>query len=294
MSRRAACIGRRAARQRGFGLAELMVAAALGLLLTLVAATMLVATNVSYLNTGASTRVDDSGRFALAILGQAIRQAGYAPGAAGHAAAAGVDEPAPITGLDAASLNARGSATDDPLPSDANGSDVLAIHFKGSPDGATINCAGFEEVGDHAWSIFYIAEAGDGEAELRCKYRGVHGWAADAIVRGVDSFQLLYGIDTDTPRDGIPNQYLSASAIAARDDTIEPRDRAQQSYWRRVAAVRVALSLHGEFGSRPPGSPLQRHELFEGQPPLDEATLPVALQRRARRVFTATYAVHNP
>ena len=47
------------------------------------------------------------------------------------------------------------------------------------------------------WSIFYVAANGDGEAELRCKYRGASGWGADAIVRGVDSFQVLYGVDTD-------------------------------------------------------------------------------------------------
>jgi type IV pilus assembly protein PilW len=292
-----AALARHRLGQCGFGLAEVMVASAVGLLLTLVAAAMLIAANASYLNTGASTRVDDSGRFALAILAQAIRQAGYGGGSGGPPI-----DPAPIIGLDAASLSAHGAGIDHPLPSDANGSDVLAIHFTGSADGATVNCAGFQESGEHAWSIFYVAEAGDGEAELRCKYRGASSWASDAIVRGVDSFRLLYGVDTDTPRDGVANQYLSASAIKALDEALEPvgataeeraSNRALSSYWRRVVAVRVSLLLHGEFASRPAGSPLQRYELLEGEPPIDEATLPDALQRRVRRVFTATYAVRN-
>ncbi len=292
-------------RQHGFSLAEVMVASTVGLLLTLVATAMLLAANASYLNTGASTRVDDSGRFALAILAQSIRQAGYDDNAA-QASGPGVPtavEPLAIAGLDAASLPAHGAAIDHPLPPEANGSDVLLIHFTGSADGATVNCAGFDEKGQHAWSIFYVAKADDGEAELRCKYKGASSWASDAIVRGVDSFQVLYGIDTDTPRDGVANQYLTASAIAALDGAIDPaggtaderdRGRALKSYWRRVVAVRVALLLHGEFGSRPAGSLLQRYELFEGEPAVDEIKMPAPLQRRVRRVFTATYAVRNP
>ena len=292
------------ARQSGFSLAEIMVASTVGLLLTLVATTMLLAANASYLNTGASTRVDDSGRFALAILAQSIHQAGYHDDAGNASGGPGmpVIEPAAITGLDAANLPAHGASIDHPLPPEANGSDVLLIHFTGSADGATVNCAGFDETGEHAWSIFYVAKADDGEAELRCKYKGASSWASDAVVRGVDSFQVLYGIDTDTPRDGIANQYLTASTIAALDGDIDPagataeerdRDRAQKSNWRRVVAVRVALLLHGEFGSRPPGSLLQRYELFEGEPAVDEAMMPAPLQRRVRRVFTATYAVRN-
>ena len=269
-------------RQRGFGLAEVMVAMLLALLLTLTAASMLVAANASYLNTGANTRLDDSGRFALAMLGLALRQAGYD--------AVGAPAPPGITALDAASLKATSPGIDGPLVSTVNGSDVLSTHFSGSADGAIINCAGFEETGEHAWSIFYVAEAGDGEAELRCKYKGGKNWASDAVVRGVDSFQLLYGLDTDTPPDGIANQYLTAAAITLLDAGLAPMD--PKSHWRQVVSARVALLLHGEAGSRPAGDVLRRYELFAGQV-LDEAALPVPLQRRVRRVFSATYTVRN-
>ncbi|MGO4380768.1 PilW family protein [Pseudoduganella sp. RAF53_2] len=266
-------------RQCGFGLAEAMIAAALSLFLTLVASTMLIAANANYLNTGAASRVDDSGRFALAIIGQAVRQAGY-----------GDSDTAAFAGLDAASIKENTSAIDEPQPA-INGSDVLLVHFAGSADGAMVNCAGFEEAGPHAWSIFYVGKAADGEAELRCKYKGASNWAADAIVRGVDSFQLLYGLDTDEPQDGIPNRYLTADAINAMDAATAAAGT-PKSNWRRVASVRVALLLHGEFGSRPGGPPMH-YALFEGGPVVDEASLPTPLQRRARRVFTATYAVRN-
>lgn len=269
-------------RQRGFGLIELMISMLVGLLLTLFAAALLVVANASYLNTGANTRVDDSGRFALSLLGMALHQAGYDAVAA----------PAPpgVTGLDAASLKATSPGMDGALPVAVNGSDVLSVHFKGSPDGATINCAGYEEDGEHAWSIFYVAEAADGEAELRCKYKGEKNWASDAVVRGVDSFQVLYGLDMDTPRDGIPNLFVNANVVRALDAGVAPSDA--RSHWRRVVAVRVVLLLHGEFGSRPFGDPPVKYELSDGQT-VDEALLPPRLKLRVRRLFAATYVVRN-
>jgi type IV pilus assembly protein PilW len=104
------------------------------------------------------------------------------------------------------------------------------------------------------WSIFYVATGTDGVAELRCKYRGATAWKAEGVVRGVDSMQVLYGLDTDTPADGRPNSYETASAIDARDaalslsgadDEARARDLNRKTHWKRVCAVRVSLLLHG-------------------------------------------------
>jgi type IV pilus assembly protein PilW len=126
-------------------------------------------------------------------------------------------------------------------------------------------------------------------------------------VRGVDSFQVLYGLDTDSPADGVPNQFLNARAIGALDAALPPlgataaeraRSLERRSHWRRVVAVRVALLLHGEAGSRQ-GSLPTSYELFGDSVPgdsgtrIDEATLPRALQLRVRRVFSTTVALRN-
>jgi len=312
-------------KQGGFGLVEAMAAVVIGLLLALAGSALLLGANASYLNTGANTRIDDGGRFALALIGAAVRQAGHDPQAGLAAVAASAPATAPATvpalpgiaGLDAASLKATSPGMQGALAASVNGSDVLSTHFRGNSDGATINCAGFDEIGEHGWSIFYVAEGGDGEAELRCKYKGEKNWASDAVVRGVDSFQVLYGLDTDTPADGVADQYVTANVVNALDTEDEAAKpgwpglgKAEataataaagaadatggggESHWRRVVAVRVALLLHGEFGSRPPGDPLRRYELLDGEF-IDEATLPPPLQRRARRVFIATFAVRN-
>ena len=287
------------AHQRGLAMAEVLVAMALSLLVALAAASLLHAANGDFLHNGANTRVDDSGRFALAIIGQSLRQAGY-PGEPGAAAAA-APAPLAVEGRDAASVATDADGLGAARPA-INGSDALAIRYAPAAiagaegGGAMLNCAGFPAApGEWAWSIFYIAQASDGIAELRCKYKGEGGWGSDAVVRGVDAFQVLYGIDTDSPRDNIANLYLTASGIDALDATLPAPERATRPNWRRVTTVRIALLLHGEPGSRG-GGPPGIYELLPGADPdarIDEASLPEPMRRRARRLFTATVALRN-
>ncbi|MYN05552.1 pilus assembly protein PilW [Pseudoduganella sp. DS3] len=281
--------------QRGLAVAEVMIAMALSLLVVLVAATLLHASNADFLFNGANTRLDDNGRFALAIIGQSLRQAGFRgePGAA-----AGPLAPLAVEGRDSASVATKAYGMG-AAQAAVNGSDVLAIRF--SPTaiagaGAMLNCAGFPaDAGEWAWSIFYVAKASDGVAELRCKYQSEHSWGADAVVRGVDAFHVLYGVDTDSPRDGMPNLFLTASALNALDAALPPAEQAMQPNWRRVVSVRIALLLHGERGSRP-GMLLSSYALLPGADPaahVNEAALPSSMQHRTRRVFGATVALRN-
>ena len=281
-------------RQTGLAVTEVLIAMALSLLVVLAAASLLHASNGDFLHNGANTRVDDNGRFALAIIGQALRQAGY-PGEPGEQSAAGT--PIAVDGRDAASVASNSNGLGTALPA-INGSDAIAIRYApaaigGAAGGAMLNCAGFPSAsGEWAWSIFYVARASDGIAELRCKYKGENGWGSDAIVRGVDAFHVLYGIDTDSPRDNIPNLYLAASGIDALDAALPASERVMRPYWQRVTSVRFALLLHGERGSRT-GYALGGYELLPGVR-IDEASLPEPMQRRARRLFTATVALRNP
>ncbi|SFG79154.1 type IV pilus assembly protein PilW [Duganella sp. CF458] len=288
------------AQQHGLAMTEVLIAMALSLLVALAAASLLHAANGDFLHNGANARIDDSGRFALSIIGQSLRQAGY-PGEPG-AAAAGPSSPLAIDGRDAASLATNAEGLGDAQAS-VNGSDALAIRYAATEivgataGGAMLNCAGFPaDPGEWAWSIFYIARASDGVGELRCKYKGENGWGSDAVVRGVDAFHVLYGIDMDSPRDNIPNLYLTASGIDALDAMLPAADRMLRPHWRRITSVRIALLLHGERGSRS-GNRLSSYELLPGADPgarIDEAGLPAPMQHRARRMFTATVALRNP
>jgi type IV pilus assembly protein PilW len=287
-------------RQQGLAVAEVLVAMALSLLVALTAASLLHASSGDFLHNGANTRIDDNGRFALAIIGQALRQAGYR----GEPGAAAVAPPTPalaIEGRDAASVATNAEGLGDALPA-INGSDALAIRYApaaivgAAAGGAMLNCAGFPaDPGEWAWSIFYLARASDGVAELRCKYKGENGWGSDAVVRGLDAFHVVYGLDTDSPRDNVPNLYLAASGIDALDATLPAPERAMRPHWRRVTSVRIGLLLHGERGSRARDRPAS-FRLLPGADPdarIDEASMPEPMRYRARRLFAATVALRN-
>ncbi|CAN7471555.1 PilW family protein [Pseudoduganella sp. LjRoot289] len=307
----------------GLGLVEMLVAMAVGVLVTLVASALLVNASANYVHHTESARLNDNGRYALAIIGQAVRQAAFINwDGTGAPPATRPEASANIAGLDAASVPRGSDGMEDPLPGSVNGSDVLALRYSGSgaagADGSVLNCAGFgiaaaatEE--QRGWSIFYVAVGGDGEAELRCKYKGERSWGSDAIVRGVDSFQVLYGLDTDTPADGVPNRYLSAGAIAALDADLlldgataaaKAQDLNRKTWWKRVTTVKVALLLHGDPHSRMGGEPA-RYDLHgsayadamgngDAGVRIEESQLSAEQRQRVRRVFETAIALRNP
>jgi type IV pilus assembly protein PilW len=300
-------------RQAGMTLVEMMIALAIGLVVVLGAGQLLGVANKAYAVQVDNAGLDDSGRYALELMARAVRQAAHvdpnqlALAVPGAAAAM----PARLSGLDAQSLNRTTPGIDNPLADAANGSDVLAVRFPGAGpgagDGSVLDCAGFAVgQGEQGWSIFYVANNADGEAELRCKYHGAANWSADAVVAGVDSFQVLYGIDTDTPRDGAANRYVNAAAIRALDTALlatalPPPAFQCQTWWKRVVSVRVSLLLHGARPIRATSGsdeyqlfgPYHAHDAADGDPGtvLREAELPPALRQRERRLFSMTVAV---
>ena len=300
----------RCGRERGLTLVEMLVALTVGLAVVLGAGRLLGLASEAYAAQMEAAAIDDGGRYALDLIGRAVRQAAWV-----DPAQEGVDLavlPARLAGLDARSLARTTPAIDAPQPDAANGSDVLALRFPGAGaapdgDGSVLNCAGFAHAeGEEGWSIFYIARNADGEAELRCKYQGTSSWSADALVSGVDGFQVLYGVDTDTPRDFVANRYLNAAAIAGLDAALglgaDVEALHRQTYWKRVVSVRIGLLLHGARPARREGGSLGYALLGPGYAPsgavdadpgslLHEADMPAMLRARERRLFTATVAV---
>ena len=300
--------------QTGLSLAELTVALLLGLLAALAAGSMLVAANRSFGAHASGAALEEGGRFALELIARAARQSAYI-NLDRDAAGEPLDTmPARVMGLDARTLERGSPGMDDPQPAVANGSDVLAVRFAGSGpapngDGSVLSCAGFPVHADEdGWSIFFVANSAMGTPELRCKYRGNSGWSADALVAGVDSFQVLYGVDTDG--DGIPNGYLNATAVHTLDGAIVPagstdaaraRDLNRRSHWKHVVSIKVALLLHGDEAS---GGPLASTEyrLFgpaysgAGDPgtSVREADMERSMRQRERRLFATTVVLRNP
>ncbi|WP_215405437.1 PilW family protein [Janthinobacterium sp. JC611] len=313
-------------RHRGISLLELLVALSLGALLMLAASTMLLAASGSYGDQSASARLDDNGRYALDTIARAVRQTAYVNWDSSAAPVAHADDDsANIAGLDAHSLGKNSEGISGALPDALHGSDVLALRYYGAGkeaggDGSVLNCAGFgvgaaQTEAQRGWSIFYVAQGADGEGELRCKYRGANGWGADAVIRGVDAFQVLYGLDTDTPPDGVANRYVNASmldaydaalVLAGADAAARQRDFYRRTHWKRVASVRVALLLHGEVGQADKMAELgpARFDLF-GQAYAEahgagdtgvriaRASLPAATRSRLRQLAQTSIMLRN-
>lgn len=305
-------------RQGGLSAAELMVAMAIGALVTLLAVSLLLVSNANAVAQADVASVDDAGRYALGAIERAVRQTGFTDlSDASAAALADPAAPPAVYGLDAASLSSATPAVASPRPAVANGSDILALRFSGSGsgagDGSAVTCAGFSVgAAQQGWSIFYVATSAAGDTELRCKYKGAKGWSADAVIGGVDSFQVLYGIDTDAAGDGVANNFISAGQVNLMDHALpvegdsaleQARSRMRRSTWRRVASVRVALVLRGAHNSVNARARDVWHLFGEAYSTasgsgdegtqLTNAAFTPTLRQRERRMFTTTISLRN-
>ena len=200
----------------GVALPELMVALAIGLVLILAASALLMLARSSYLLIDDRARIEESGRYAIEIISQAVRQAGYRDWSAAGAVETGW---LAVAGLDARSLKDASDGIGGPYGAAVNGSGDMAMK----------NCAGASVPADGpgaGWSIFYLANDSLGEPELRCKYRTASGWNSDALVRGVDGFQVLYGLDGNENGSGSRHGLKHDASHASRPPQTQVAPRA--------------------------------------------------------------------
>ncbi len=304
--------------QQGVTLIELLVASATGLLVLAAGAALLLSSKAAYIAHDEHGRLQESGRHALLLLSRAVRQAGYEPW--DQAAGPMLNLPslsAAVRGLDARSLKAATVALAQPMASAVNGSDVLALRFFGAGadtvDGSMLNCAGFavpasaDQEHGRGWSIFFVGKDQSGEPELRCKYQGKTSWNSEAMVRGVESFQVLYGLDSDA--DGLPNQFLNASALDRLDQELEGTAGVpdvvtfnQRTHWKRVVALKLSVLMRSGKGLS--GRSPRQHALFgpahaaalgasDSGTVIDEDALSLAERSRLRQVFSTTVYLRN-
>ena len=309
----------------GVTLVELMIAMALGMAIVLLATSLLLSTRSAYSAQSDEARIEETGRYAIETLSHAVRQASFENWDKADAPVVTTAAMSPnLAGLDARSLRAGTPGIEDPVTASVNGSDVLAVRFFGAGsgmegDGSIVNCAGFgvaavtaAETADtgRGTSIFYVANDATGEPELYCKFQGNKGWTAQSIARGVESFQVLYGLDLNG--DGLPDRFTTAGALNALDDALMLQgdtaeelaaDRNRKTHWKKVIAVRLALLVHGSEPASRDRAGAQFHLFGQGYADsqgssdagttIDEATLPRAYRDRNRRLFSTVMQVRN-
>jgi type IV pilus assembly protein PilW len=252
----------KAARQRGLTLVELMVAMTLMGLVTVATISLYTVASQTSKTVDSSQELNDSARFAFEVIGQSLRTAGYQdylpnnvdlPKLAGTiypAICTNATLPCPIMGFNNAIVASPTSVSDFGATNNGSGSDTLGVTFFGSSkpsdpaaaDGSMVDCLGDAKptpltASDLGLSLFWVTTPSGGEPELSCIGANRAG-SSQPVVRGVESFQVMYAVDTAVAGtltvSSVPSKWVSAQDVTD---------------WNKVRAVRVGLVLRGAIGS---------------------------------------------
>lgn len=307
---------------QGLTLIELLIAMALGLIVTLAATALLLSSKSGYITVDENARIEESGRYAIETVTRALRQAGYVDWSRTEGPYRAKEKMSPnIIGLDDRALEGASQNMSAPIRPGINGSDVLGIRFFGAgapdkPDGTILDCAGFpiaEPANPEAaekdtdglgrgWSIFYVAENAGGEPELYCKFRRNNQWTSAALVRGVESLQILYGVDMENT--GVASHFKTATQLRELDTAmgVTGSEMNMRSWWKNVVSVRVAFLIRSEHDMAMPVENTTYH-LFgpdysaaagtQDHPSFTNTDFPAHTHQRLRRVFETTVNLRN-
>lgn len=199
--------------QRGFTLVELMIGMTIGLVLLLVIGSVFVSSRQVFREQEDNARVQESGRFALEIIGRSIKQAGHVE--------------MPFSGL---KVEFTGTAI-----SGTNGgtgvADTLTVQYEGTTGDSDCEGKGVTVTGRIIQNYFNIDAA---NAELQCDGQisdtpTVPGAAplGQVLLSDVEDLQVLYGVDTNG--DQSVDRYVES-----------PPD------WEQVVTARVCVLVRSE------------------------------------------------
>jgi len=303
--------------QSGFSLTELMIALVLGILVVLAVSGLVISSKSTLSTQIDAADIQDAARYTLNNIARSVRQAGYVNYDKTDGPYINTEIMSPsIVGVDAKSLTANSTGIESPITTANNASDILAIRFFGSGSGdgdyTIVSCAGSGipapsgSAGDErGWSIYYVAIDSYGEPSLYCKYKDRidKKFSAQPIAHGVESFQVLYGVDTSTPYDGIANQFLNATEIDALDIGIPSAELNKKTHWKKIVSIKVALLIRGSensaFDSANTAFNLFGEEYSKSRGLADKGTqffdadFPNLHKNRLRKAYSTTILIRN-
>jgi type IV pilus assembly protein PilW len=263
------------ASQLGLTLVEMMVAMVLGLLILLAVSSIYLGSRQTFRLQDDNARLQETGRYALEVMGRSIRQAGFWNMPINPVATATAFGGTPITGV-----NGSGSAPDTvTVQSDWTNGDRAC-------DGSSAGAAG-DRIQD-SFNLDLTNNPGTGQPyyELKCGGQIASTPAApgavpygQALVDNIEDLQILYGIDTNG--DQSADQYVVAPAAGSPT-------------WNQVVSARVCVQ------ARSPNSVNNAPQRFLNcAGALGTATGAAAFTTagagdlRLRRTFVATYNLRN-
>lgn len=323
----------------GVGLVELMVAVLLGALITAGAIALFTANRQSFRLQDNLAQAQEAGSFALEFLARDLRRAGYPGEGLNNFAAFNVTSVAPA-GAAAVTVNditqTRARTINGAIVNVNFVDDQLAIVFRPDAFLPNTDCtgaapAGFNPATDYVSNVYRVQDTADGlDRELVCQgfllrtngsgtlLSATQISTPQALVSGVESFQVLYGIDTSFTSDPAcpvaispsePTLYINggqlANAIAFGRKFNDPAPTGQaQACDRRISpistvrAVRVALLVRtdADVDATVPATrlfTLLDRTLTGGADSAAATNFPPINDGRIRRVFLTTVALHN-
>jgi len=178
---------------RGVSLIELIIAMAIGAIILLGITSIYASSKKSSKVQEGLSRVQENGRFVIEFLSRDIRMAGFPQGSG------------PLAFNDL--------TTTEGAPGD---SDQITLQYN-PPTALFVDCNG------------NLVDPIINKYDIQLNAKNIPGLFCNDIelIEGVDSLQILYGLDTDNIPDGTANTYITANGIANR--------------WARVVSVRFSV-----------------------------------------------------
>lgn len=275
-------------KQHGLTLIELLVALAISTVITIAAFSALIISRQGFTATDVASQLRDNSRFATDLLQRLGVQAGYVSDTFNtRPPLNNAPNPNPsVTGFNSALINTadpQNQFTARPNAS-VDGSDILILRYQpsetfpasGMVDSSMVNCAGnpataaASDPADWVVNIIHVAvNATDGEPSLMCTVIDSTGTQnAQPIIRGVETFQVLYGVNGvsllgEPP--AIPNtQNLATRYLRADQMIIAGNQLATNNNWRRVRSLKIGMVIRGPAGSAPEQSDITYFPLGSG------------------------------
>lgn len=266
-------------RQIGLTLVELLVALVISAVVVVAAFSALIVSRQGFTATDTASQLRDNARFLTDLIQRIGVQAGYvdykfAVTPAGNDANTAATPEPDVKGFNnaLASTTAPGTEFTSRGASSVDGSDVLVLRYQASEtypgsgvaDNAMVNCLGLPAQSlpanrdERVLNVFHIALASDSEPSLMCTAVNTKTGAIDTqpIIRGVETFQVLYGVDGVTPNAAlpavlpttanIPSRYLRADQMVVAGNA-----DATNRNWGRVRSILVGMVIRGPAGSAP-------------------------------------------
>lgn len=240
----------------GFTLVELMISVTISLVLVLFVSSLFISSKGSYRLNDDNARLQEDGRYAMALIGRNLMQAGYGkaltrtitdfvdvdekPAQGLRGCDKGFVNPAVATadltcataaGKPAFHVSYRADGTYDANTgsgADCNGQNVVDV--PSSPPAAFVK----EIVSNR---FFLATKAGDSTPSLYCNGSGND--LAQPILSNVEDMVVIYGVNSEGKF--TPNQYLNAAGVEALPN---PADEGRTiPKWKQVISVQVCLLL---------------------------------------------------